>query len=68
MFPEIVLLWIFGSGIILLFLRERIRREKLLGGNLYACPKCGYDLRGMTPRDDCPECGAVIPDQNADSV
>ena len=51
-----VLLWAFGPGIVLLFLRERYRREKLTP----LCWKCGYDLHATTDRESCPECGAKI--------
>ena len=57
-FGGTVLLWAFGPGIILLFLRERYRRQKL---NPH-CHQCGYDLRGTIAagRTQCPECGAAV--------
>lgn len=51
-----VLLWVFGPGLVLLFLRERYRREKLHP----VCYKCGYDLRGNPSTTSCPECGAPL--------
>jgi hypothetical protein len=53
----LAMLWIFGPGIVLLFLQERQRR--LSSSSL--CLKCGYDLRGtlLAGRDTCPECGAT---------
>jgi hypothetical protein len=53
-----VLLWAFGPGIILLYWRERYRRERLLP----SCIQCGYDLRGTVAagRTECPECGEEI--------
>ena len=57
-FGGTVLLWCFGPGIILLFLREKYRRERLFP----TCDHCGYDLRGTLAagRTECPECGAKI--------
>ena len=51
------MLWVFGPGILLLFLQERQRR--LSSPSL--CLKCGYDLRGTLKagRNSCPECGAT---------
>ena len=51
------ILWIFGPGIVLLFLLEQQRR--LRSGSL--CLKCGYDLHGTfeAGRNTCPECGAI---------
>lgn len=50
-----VLVWAFGPGIVLLFMRERYRRERLIP----VCNRCGYDLRGLgeAGRETCPECG-----------
>jgi hypothetical protein len=48
-----VLLWAFGPGIILLYMRERCRRARLFP----LCPQCGYNLTGNTS-GVCPECGA----------
>ncbi|MCX5661992.1 MAG: hypothetical protein NTW19_20120 [Planctomycetota bacterium] len=55
-----VLVWAFGPGIVLLFLREKHRRERLMQGwSPEFCAECGYDLRGTTAagRTACPECG-----------
>ncbi len=52
-----VMLFSFGPGIVLLFLRPRHRRERMEGGAL--CPNCDYDLRATTG-PTCPECGAAI--------
>lgn len=62
-FGGTVLLWAFGPGVVLLFMREKYRREKLLRGEGYECYKCGYDLRGTIAagRMECPECGAEVP-------
>ena len=54
-----VLLWAFGPGIVLLYMREKYRRAQLFP----ICTKCGYDLRAST--GVCPECGTRIPEQNA---
>lgn len=58
-----VLLWCFGPGLVLLFLREKYRAEKLRQGQSATCPRCGYDLQGTLAagRDTCPECGTAIP-------
>jgi len=53
-FSGIVLLWAFGPGIILLYKREKYRRERLFP----ICDSCGYDLRAS--KDRCPECGEPI--------
>ncbi len=50
-FAGTVLLWAFGPGIILLYMRERYRHARLFP----RCTTCGYDLRGSG--DICPECG-----------
>jgi hypothetical protein len=50
----LVLVWAFGPGLVLLFLREKYRREKLLAG---LCPRCGDEL--VEPPDGppfCPRC------------
>ncbi len=54
-----VLIWAFGPGLILLFMRERHRR---LRGSGDECVQCGYDLRGSIAagQTSCPECGAMI--------
>jgi hypothetical protein len=44
-----VLLWVFGPGLVLLFMREKYRRAKLLGR---LCPRCGESL--IEPPDDNP--------------
>ena len=54
-FAGTVVLWAFGPGIVLLFLRERYRREKLYR----PCPSCGYNLTGNTS-GVCPECGTDV--------
>jgi formylglycine-generating enzyme required for sulfatase activity len=49
-----VLVWAFGPGLVLLFFREKYRREKLLTG---LCPRCGDEL--VEPPDGprfCPRC------------
>jgi hypothetical protein len=50
-----VMLWAFGPGIILLYWREKYRRQRVLP----TCIECGYDLRGTIAagRSECPECG-----------
>ena len=48
----VVLLWAFGPGIALLFMRERYRQARLFP----MCKKCGYNLTGL-PEPRCPECG-----------
>ncbi len=54
-FSGTVLLWAFGPGIYLLYMREKYRRARLFP----ICDQCGYDLRGSADR--CPECGTPIP-------
>jgi len=51
-----VIFWLFGPGIVLLFLREKYRVEKHL------CVACGYDLRGTirAGKSECPECGQRV--------
>ncbi len=57
-FAGIVLLWAFGPGVVLLFLRERYRCERLFP----SCVKCGYSLRGNLS-GVCPECGTPIDEE-----
>ena len=52
-----VLLWAFGPGIVLLYLREKHRRAKLIR----LCDSCGYNLTGNTS-GVCPECGTPVTD------
>ena len=59
-FGATVVLWAFGPGVVLLFLREKYRRQRLLDRPV--CFKCGYDLRGAVATAggvSCPECGAM---------
>ncbi len=51
-----VLVWTFGPGVILLFMREKYRHAKLAGP---VCTNCQYSLHGLTCSDEsaCPECG-----------
>ena len=51
------LLWAFGPGVVLPFMREKYRLEKSR-----LCPRCGYGLHGTIAagRGGCPECGASI--------
>ena len=55
-----VLIWAFGPGIILLYMREKYRRTKLMP----TCLQCGYNLREMTEgqSDRCPQCQSIIPE------
>lgn len=53
-FSGTVLLWAFGPGIVLLYMRERCRQARLFP----KCPDCGYDLRAS--REKCPECGRPV--------
>jgi hypothetical protein len=53
-FAGTVLLWAFGPGILLLYARERYRRNRLFP----VCELCEYDLRGDTA-GRCPECGVT---------
>lgn len=55
-FSGVVLLWAFGPGVVLLYMRERYRLVRLFP----KCTQCGYDLRGST--EVCSECGKAIPD------
>lgn len=59
-FGGTVLIWAFGPGLILLFMREKYRRER--GDNGMICFNCGYDLRGATDKSNviCPECGEAM--------
>ena len=61
-FAGTVLTWVFGPGVILLFMREKYRHEKLAG--MY-CLNCNYDLRGTIAASGitCPECGKSIQNQ-----
>ncbi len=54
-FAGTVLLWAFGPGIVLLYMRERYRLARVLE----SCARCGYSLRGNTS-GVCPECGTKI--------
>lgn len=51
-----VIFWLFGPGIVLLFLREKYRVDKQ---RREFCVACGYDLRGTISagKSECPECG-----------
>ena len=49
-FSGTVLIWAFGPGIILLYMREKYRRAKLEG----VCPKCGGNL---DEERNCPKSG-----------
>ena len=53
-FSGTVLVWAFGPGIVLLYMRERCRQARLFP----KCPDCGYDLRAS--REKCPECGRPV--------
>lgn len=48
----VVLLWAFGPGIVLLYMRENYRRARLFP----SCQHCGYSLVKNTS-GRCPECG-----------
>ena len=54
----VVLIWVFGPGLVLLFMRERLRRARLFP----TCTRCGHELRGSIDagREVCPECGHRI--------
>lgn len=57
-FGTTVLIWCFGPGLVLLYMREHHRRAALLTPT---CDRCGYDLRGSVGHaTTCPECGAAI--------
>ena len=58
-FAGTVLLWAFGPGIVLLYMRERYRRERLFP----TCETCGYDLRAS--KIVCPECGTPVSEGQA---
>jgi len=49
-----VLIWVFGPGIVLLYMREKYRQAKLMS----LCPHCGCDLQNMQDADnnECPQC------------
>jgi len=57
-----VMLFSFGPGIALLFLRPRYRREQMEASPV--CMECSYDLRGSLAAGSttCPECGSTIPE------
>ena len=57
-FAGTVILWAFGPGIVLLYLREKYRRARLFR----YCDKCGYNLTGNVS-GICPECGRPIADE-----
>ena len=42
-------------------LDARTKRRKAIRFDV-KCRKCGYNLRGLHPFGDCPECGAPVPD------
>ncbi len=50
-FGAAVLLWAFGPGLVLLFLREKQRREPILQ---HRCPQCGAPLDASVPGGSCP--------------
>ena len=51
--------WLFGSWSF-----QKLRRRFYL--ELWECGKCRYDLRGIDPSGNCPECGKPI--ERADTV
>lgn len=57
-----VMIFSFGPGIVLLFLRPRYRREQMEA--VPVCVQCSYDLRGSLAAGStaCPECGIAIPE------
>ena len=60
-FAGTVSMWCFGPGLMLLFLREKYRRQRLVARP--QCWTCGYDLRGLSLDDEtaaCPECGQTV--------
>ena len=54
-----VLIWVFGPGIVLLYMREKYRQAKLMS----LCPKCGCDLQNIPDADSdaCPQCNKNTP-------
>ncbi|HEG42507.1 MAG TPA: hypothetical protein ENH94_00510 [Phycisphaerales bacterium] len=54
-----VLIWVFGPGIVLLYMREKYRQAKLIS----ICPNCGCDLQNMKDADsnECPQCNKDTP-------
>ncbi len=58
------LLWAFGPGLMLLYLREKQRRTPILQR---LCPRCGGRLDpASTPLGACPHCGQVLPVAGSD--
>jgi hypothetical protein len=51
-----LVLWLFGPGVLLLFLLRREQRRRRPG----FCRECGLNLRGWTG-PNCPDCNAFIP-------
>lgn len=57
-FGVAVLLWTFGPGLVLLYLREKARRTPVLER---LCPGCGATIdTSASPLSTCPRCGAVL--------
>ncbi|WP_432800145.1 hypothetical protein [Poriferisphaera sp. WC338] len=62
-FGGTVLLWCFGPGLVLLFMREKYRRYRTNVAGHPLCANCNYDLSGSITANKtaCPECGCEMP-------
>lgn len=61
-FGTTAILWLFGPGVVLVFLHRKMRAQRAFREHEKICTQCEYDLRGTIAagRTQCPECGAWI--------
>ena len=57
----VVPLWVICAGVAIVIVAPAIKRRPRAGH----CRQCGYDLRGSSGSERCPECGTVIPEENS---
>lgn len=64
--PRPMMAYVIGDLLVIgivMILRLRFMRRlkaKLRAADGALCPDCGYDLRGLAEKGDCPECGRAF--------